>query len=248
MSPEHSQRAYERYAIPAPDGCWWEGAFANFNPDTPAKVDFQNADRAPLLLIGGGADHIVPAVVDRQMAKTPSKPRAVTEYREPRPIPFHGRPGRLGGSRRLRAGLGSRARHDAGGGLNRPGPAARRLPLGRLRRLVAFGRGGLSVDVSLLSQRFRVFALGLGLESVDPLRVAVERLPHLPESLVTSLHCAVGRVTCLTGEPLIALVGKLFALIRETLAPIGMKLAFVRDPVALARDPVPFICVALLLG
>jgi hypothetical protein len=112
----------------------------------------------------------------------------------------------------------------------------------------AFGRGGLSVDVGLLSQRFRVFALGLGLEAVDPLRVAVERLPHFPESLMTSTHRAVRRVTWLTGEPRIALVGMPFALIRETLAPIGTKLAFVRDPVALVRDLVPFICVALLLG
>ena len=124
------------------------------------------------------------------------------------------------------------------------------MPLGLLRRLVAFVCGccGLSVDVGLLSRRFRVFTLGLGLEAVDPLRVAVERLPHLPESLMTSPHGAVRRVTCLTGEPLIALVGKLFALIRQTLAPIGMKLAFVRDPVAVVRDPVPFICLALLLG
>lgn len=82
MSPEQSQRAYERYAIPGPGRVLWQGALANFNPHTPAKVDFHNDDRAPLLLIGGGADHIVPAAVDRQMAKKQSKSKAVTEYKE----------------------------------------------------------------------------------------------------------------------------------------------------------------------
>jgi alpha-beta hydrolase superfamily lysophospholipase len=45
-------------------------------------VDFDNDDRAPLLLIAGGVDHVVPAAVDRQMAKKQSKSAAVTEYKE----------------------------------------------------------------------------------------------------------------------------------------------------------------------
>ena len=39
-------------------------------------------ERAPLLLIAGGADHVVPAAVDRQMAHKQSKSKAVTEYKE----------------------------------------------------------------------------------------------------------------------------------------------------------------------
>jgi len=47
----------------------FQGALANFNRHSPLKVDFKNDDRAPLLLIGGGEDHTVPAVVDESTAK-----------------------------------------------------------------------------------------------------------------------------------------------------------------------------------
>ncbi|HTX09131.1 MAG TPA: alpha/beta fold hydrolase [Solirubrobacteraceae bacterium] len=82
MSEEESDRVYNRYAVPGPGRVLWQGALANFNPHTPAKVDFHNDERAPLLLIAGGADHIVPAAVDRQMAKKEAKSKAITEYRE----------------------------------------------------------------------------------------------------------------------------------------------------------------------
>jgi alpha-beta hydrolase superfamily lysophospholipase len=35
-----------------------------------------------LLLIAGGADHVVPAAVDRQMARRQSKSETITEYKE----------------------------------------------------------------------------------------------------------------------------------------------------------------------
>jgi len=60
----------------------FQGALANFNPHAPTRVDFANADRAPLLLIAGGADHTVPAVVDRATAKRYEQSPAITEYRE----------------------------------------------------------------------------------------------------------------------------------------------------------------------
>ena len=82
MSEEESVRAYNRYAVPGPGRVLWQGALANFNPHTPARVDFRNDDRAPLLLIAGGAAHIVPASVDRQMAKKQGKSGAVTVYKE----------------------------------------------------------------------------------------------------------------------------------------------------------------------
>ena len=82
MSDEESQAAYERYAVPGPGRVLWEGAFANFNPRTPLQVDFKNEDRAPLLLIAGGDDHVVPAVVDKATSKRFRHSAAVTEYKE----------------------------------------------------------------------------------------------------------------------------------------------------------------------
>jgi pimeloyl-ACP methyl ester carboxylesterase len=82
IDEDESERAYERYAVPGPGRVLWQGALANFNPHTPDQVDFHNDDRAPLLLIAGGADHVVPAAVDRQMAHKQSKSKAITEYKE----------------------------------------------------------------------------------------------------------------------------------------------------------------------
>ena len=83
MGGEESKAAYERYAVPGPGRVLWEGAFANFNPRTPLKLDFKNDDRAPLLLIAGGSDHVVPPAVDRQASRRfQRKSQALTEYKE----------------------------------------------------------------------------------------------------------------------------------------------------------------------
>lgn len=82
MDEDASDRAYERYAAPGPGRVLWQGALANFNRHTPDRVDFHNDERAPLLLIGGGADHVVPAAVERQMAHKQAKSEAITEYKE----------------------------------------------------------------------------------------------------------------------------------------------------------------------
>lgn len=51
-------------------------------PNAPSKVDFRNADRAPLLFIAGGIDHIAPAKLNRINAKRYHRSPAVTDFRE----------------------------------------------------------------------------------------------------------------------------------------------------------------------
>jgi pimeloyl-ACP methyl ester carboxylesterase len=82
LDDDKARAAYERYAIPGPGRVLFQAAFANFNPHAPTRVDFRKEDRAPLLIIAGGEDHTVPAVVDRAAAKKYAKGDAVVEYRE----------------------------------------------------------------------------------------------------------------------------------------------------------------------
>jgi pimeloyl-ACP methyl ester carboxylesterase len=82
MDDAHARAAFERYAVPSPGRVLWEGAFANFNPRTPLQLDFKNADRAPLLLIAGGSDHVVPAVIDKATAKRFERTDGVTDFKE----------------------------------------------------------------------------------------------------------------------------------------------------------------------
>jgi pimeloyl-ACP methyl ester carboxylesterase len=82
MSREESQKVYDRYHIPAPGRIIWDGALANFQPHSEAKVDFKRPGRAPLLFIAGSEDNIMPASVNKANYKLYLKSDAVTEYTE----------------------------------------------------------------------------------------------------------------------------------------------------------------------
>ena len=98
---------YERYAVPGPDHVLFQGSLANFNPHAPTTVNFHNDTRAPLLLIAGGRDHVVPASVTRANFKLYGKSKAITALKEyPRALALHAWAAGVGRRGRLRAGLG----------------------------------------------------------------------------------------------------------------------------------------------
>ncbi|MET9564155.1 alpha/beta hydrolase [Streptomyces tauricus] len=82
LSEAESLAAYDRYHVPGSARVLFQGAFANFNPRAVTQVDFRNDARAPLLFIAGGADHIVPAKVNRANARLYGKSAALTDYHE----------------------------------------------------------------------------------------------------------------------------------------------------------------------
>jgi alpha-beta hydrolase superfamily lysophospholipase len=87
MSAADAQAAYDRYEVPGPNRPLFQAAFANFNRNAPSKVDFRKPDRAPLLVVGNGADHTVPASVSKEAVSRLAKSHTVVEYKE-----FPGRP------------------------------------------------------------------------------------------------------------------------------------------------------------
>ena len=83
LSEEESAHVYERYHVAAPGSWVWGGILANLMPGhQDTWVNFENDDRAPLLFIAGGEDHIMPASVNKSNAEHYEKSSALTEYKE----------------------------------------------------------------------------------------------------------------------------------------------------------------------
>ena len=82
LSEEESRKAYDRYAVPGPGRVLFQAALANVDPRAATKVDTKNGARAPLLLVGAGHDHTVPASVTRSAYKLEQKSSAPTELKE----------------------------------------------------------------------------------------------------------------------------------------------------------------------
>lgn len=82
MSKSESRAAYDRHHVPAAANVLFQGALANISPTTPLKVDFTNANRAPLLFMAGGEDHVIPPAVNRENARKYRRTSALTAFRE----------------------------------------------------------------------------------------------------------------------------------------------------------------------
>jgi len=85
-SEETSKQLYDRYAVACANRILFEGAFENFVPHSPARIDVKQ-DRPPILLIAGGSDHLVTPGYTKSNYKLISQSPAITAFKE-----FPGRP------------------------------------------------------------------------------------------------------------------------------------------------------------
>jgi len=70
---------YETYSVPGSGAPIFQAASANLNPWTAVKVDTQNPDRGPLLIISGEQDHTVPWAIANASFKREQRNPGVTE-------------------------------------------------------------------------------------------------------------------------------------------------------------------------
>jgi non-heme chloroperoxidase len=82
VSEDEAKELYETFAVPAPGAPLFQAATANFNPWTEAKVDSENPERGPLLILSGEKDNTVPWAIAHASYKKQERNEAVTEIRE----------------------------------------------------------------------------------------------------------------------------------------------------------------------
>jgi non-heme chloroperoxidase len=82
VSEDEAKELYETYAVPAPGKPLFQAAAANLNPWTEAKVDTENPDRGPLLIISGEKDHTIPWAIANAAYKQQKDNEGVTEIVE----------------------------------------------------------------------------------------------------------------------------------------------------------------------
>ena len=82
LTETKSLDAFRRYAVPAPTRVLLQTAFANFSPHSATTVNFRNDTRAPLLLVAGGEDRIVPSSIVKANFDLYRESKAETDYKE----------------------------------------------------------------------------------------------------------------------------------------------------------------------
>jgi pimeloyl-ACP methyl ester carboxylesterase len=83
LSPDEQKRAYDEYVVPESGRLFFQNAFSLLDAHTPGRVDFNNGRRAPLLIIAGTKDHIVPAaMVKANFHKYNQRSGAITELQQ----------------------------------------------------------------------------------------------------------------------------------------------------------------------
>ena len=79
---EESFLIYQRYAVPGPDRVLLQTELANFNPFAETAVNTRRNNRAPLLLVAGTEDHLIPPRIVKANHRAYRHSTAVTEYKE----------------------------------------------------------------------------------------------------------------------------------------------------------------------
>jgi non-heme chloroperoxidase len=82
VTEDEARELFETFAVPAPGKPLFQAATANLNPWTEAKVDTDNPDRGPLLIISGEKDHTVPWALSNAAYKQQKDNPGVTEITE----------------------------------------------------------------------------------------------------------------------------------------------------------------------
>jgi non-heme chloroperoxidase len=82
VTEEEAKELHETFAVPGSGAPLFQAASANLNPWTEAKVDSENPDRGPLLIISGAEDHTVPWAIANASYKKQRRNIDVTEITE----------------------------------------------------------------------------------------------------------------------------------------------------------------------
>jgi pimeloyl-ACP methyl ester carboxylesterase len=82
LSLEESTAIYNEQYIPGTNRAFFQAALANMVPASPARVNFRNPARPPLLLLVGEKDNISPPALNRTVLKLQRRTQSVTEMKE----------------------------------------------------------------------------------------------------------------------------------------------------------------------
>ena len=82
VSEEEAMELYRTFAVPASGAPIFQAATANFNPWAETKVDTDNPERGPLLIVSGEKDHTVPWAIANASFKRQRRNAGVTEIVE----------------------------------------------------------------------------------------------------------------------------------------------------------------------
>jgi pimeloyl-ACP methyl ester carboxylesterase len=82
LSEADAHAAYDRHVTPETGRIFFQSSIATFDRSSPIAVAFSNGTRAPLLLLAGAKDRIVPPVINRRNFKAYAKSPARTDFHE----------------------------------------------------------------------------------------------------------------------------------------------------------------------